>query len=85
MEEEAKLELKVQKRIQEEEDRILKRSGSKRIQREISPELISDEDEPEDNLMQMIHELQKKVGQDSGLEIEGTLTPFRRSLESIPR
>ena len=35
--------------------------------------------------MDMIHELQKKVGQDSGIDIGDTLTPFSYSLEATPR
>nr|XP_017221349.1 PREDICTED: uncharacterized protein LOC108198081 [Daucus carota subsp. sativus] len=33
----------------------------------------------------MINELNRKIGNESGLEIGGTLTPFSHSLESIPR
>lgn len=35
--------------------------------------------------MDMIHELQKMVGRDSILEIEGTLTPFSHSFKEITR
>lgn len=41
-EEHAKLELKVQKRIREEKDKILRKSRSKRTHRDIGPEIISD-------------------------------------------
>ncbi|KAK1373441.1 hypothetical protein POM88_029634 [Heracleum sosnowskyi] len=84
-EEQARLDLRVQKRIQEEEARILGKTSEKRRTRAPSPEIISDEDEPREDLMNMIHELQRKVGQDSGLDIGDTLTPFSYSLEATPR
>lgn len=56
-EEQAKLELKIWKIIQEEEDKILRKSGCKRVHRDISPELISYEDELEEDLIHVIREL----------------------------
>ncbi|KAL8120547.1 hypothetical protein AgCh_017651 [Apium graveolens] len=86
-EEEAKLELKIQKRMQLEEDKLLAKSRSKRTRRDPTPELISDDEEEEKqkDLKDMIYELQRKMDRDSGVEIGETLTPFSHSLEAIPR
>ncbi|KAK1383956.1 hypothetical protein POM88_021691 [Heracleum sosnowskyi] len=84
-EEQARLDLRVQKRIQEEEAWILGKTSEKRRTRAPSPEIISDEDEPKEDLMNMIHELQRKVDQDSGIDIGDTFTPFSYSLEATPR
>ncbi|KAL8114413.1 hypothetical protein AgCh_021315 [Apium graveolens] len=85
-EEEAKLELKIQKRMQLEEEKLAK-SRSKRTRRDPTPELISDDEEEEGqkDVKDMIYELQRKMDRDSGVEVEETLTPFSHSLEAIPR
>ncbi|XP_074351657.1 uncharacterized protein LOC141690785 [Apium graveolens] len=46
-EEEAKLELKIQKRMQLEEEKLLAKSRTKRARRDPTPELISDDEEEE--------------------------------------
>ncbi|KAL8125255.1 hypothetical protein AgCh_012802 [Apium graveolens] len=86
-EEVAKLELKIQKRMQLEEKKLLAKSRSKRTWRDPTPELISDyeEEERQKDLKDMIYELQRKMDRDSGVEIGETLTPFSHSLEVIPR
>ena len=87
-EEEEKLEQKIAFRIQLEEEKLTKGSRSKRYRKETTPELISDEEDErpgQTNLRDMINELNRKIGNDAGLEIGGTLTPFSHSLESIPR
>ncbi|XP_063948108.1 uncharacterized protein LOC135152201 [Daucus carota subsp. sativus] len=87
-EEEEKLEQKIALRLQLEEEKLTKGSRSKQYRTEMTPEPIShDENEGpgQTNLRDMINELNRKMGNDSGLEIGGTLTPFSHSLESIPR
>ncbi|XP_063938044.1 uncharacterized protein LOC135147920 [Daucus carota subsp. sativus] len=87
-EEEEKLEQKIALRVQLEEEKLTKGSRSKRYRKEATPELISDdvdEGPGQTNLRDMINELNRKIGNESGLEIGGTLTPFSHSLESIPR
>ncbi|XP_063949247.1 uncharacterized protein LOC135152650 [Daucus carota subsp. sativus] len=87
-EEEEKLEQKIAIRMQLEEEKLIKGSRSKRYRKEATPELISDDEDErpgQTNLRDMINELNRKIGNDSGLEIGGTLTPFSHSLESIPR
>lgn len=49
------LELKFQKWIQEEEEKILNRSWSKKHHRDLMLELIYDDGEPQENLIEMIH------------------------------
>ncbi|XP_074327513.1 uncharacterized protein LOC141665429 [Apium graveolens] len=86
-EEEAKFELKILKRMQLEEEKLLDKSRSKRTRRDPTPKLISndEEEEKQKDLKDMIYELQRKMDIDSGVEIGETLTPFSHSLEAIPR
>ena len=86
-EEGEKLELKIRRMIQLEEEKLMSKSCSKRTKKRATPELIFDDENDEDqaNLRDMIHELQKKVSKDSGFEIGETLTRFSHSLEAIPR
>lgn len=49
--EQAKLELKIQKKIQQEEVRILSKSRTKRTQKDPTPELILDKNEPYEDLI----------------------------------
>ncbi|KAL8147058.1 hypothetical protein AgCh_004689 [Apium graveolens] len=85
-EKEAKLELKIQKRMQLKEEKLLAKSRIMRTQREPTPEFISDDnEEKQKDLKDMIYELQRKMDKESGMEIGKALTPFIQSLEAIPR
>ncbi|KAL8135945.1 hypothetical protein AgCh_010532 [Apium graveolens] len=85
-EEEAKLELKIQKMMQLEKEMLLAKTKGKRTRRDPTPEIISDdEEEGQKDLKDMIYELQRKMEKDSGMEVGETLTPFIHSLETIPR
>lgn len=53
--EQEKLELKIQKMIQEENERILKKSETRKHYRDLIQVLILNDDDPEEDLMKMIH------------------------------
>ena len=79
-EKEEKLEKRIAQPVQLEEEKLVSRSRSKRYRKKVSPELILDDENegPEQSKMRdMIHELHRKMGNDSGLEIGGNPDPFQ--------